>query len=127
MIKIIWPFLFVGIMCYILYIKGFLVVGTRVAVMFRGYFKMNKASFCFCTANMKRVLRFKEDKLIQLSLDCEITKGTFEVKIVDASKQTILSMDENKRTAVFRAKKKEKYYLIFNFKSASGKYELKWE
>lgn len=127
--KIIILFLSLGFVFYILYVQGVLIVNTKRAVMFVGSIRGKdncRANFTSCSGYMKRVIKFKESKTYSFVLHSELEKGEIEVKILDATKQPIMTLNHIKQTAMIAVDKKRRYYLIFTFKSASGKYELKW-
>lgn len=119
-----------GIVFYLLYLQGYMVVSSKRAVLFVGSVRGNgscKASFSSCSGYMKRVMRFKESKAYYFTLDYELQKGDMEVKLLDASKQPIAILNQSCRNVMIDVDRKGRYYLVFTFKSASGNYELKWE
>ncbi|MCH5188450.1 MAG: hypothetical protein J1F63_08605 [Oscillospiraceae bacterium] len=128
--KIIIIFICLGILFYILYMQGFMVINTKRAVMFVGSIrgKSNcKAKFTMCSGSMKRVIRFEESRAYNFSLKHELQNGKMAVNILDSSKQPMITLDSNNIKARLNADKKQRYYLVFLFKSATGSYELSWE
>ena len=128
--KIIIIFICLAILFYILYMQGFLVINAKRAVMFMGSIRRKsdcKAKFTMCSGSMKRVIRFEEDKTYNFSLNSKLTSGEMEVKILDSSKQPVITLDSNNPKANLDADRKQRYYLVFLFESATGSYELRWE
>lgn len=76
--KIIIILICLGILFYILYMQGFLVINSKRAVMFMGSIrgKSNcKARFTMCSGSMKRVIRFEENRTYNFSLNSKLTSG----------------------------------------------------
>lgn len=129
MVRVIGVVLVVGILFYVLYIYGYMVINAKRAVMFvgsiRGYDSC-KASFSSCDGYMKRVMRFTESKTYHFALESELTKGAMSVEILDAGKQKVLELNSIHPGDSLDVQKNERYYIIFRFQMASGKYELRW-
>lgn len=129
MLKIVLSFIFIYFFFYCLYVSGFLVINSKRAIMFVGSIKGKKschAKFISCSGSMKRVIRFKKDQIYQLKLNLELEKGDVQVKILNSLKQTVVTLNKNQMTANIEVDEKERYYLIFEFKSATGKYDFQW-
>ena len=127
--KIIIIFICLGVLFYVLYTQGLMVINTKRAVMFMGSIRGKsdcKAKFTMCSGSMKRVIRFEEDRTYNFSLNSKLTKGEMEVKILDSSKQPVITLSSSNSEAQLDADKKQRYYLVFLFKSATGSYELSW-
>ncbi|MBE5876183.1 MAG: hypothetical protein E7290_04790 [Lachnospiraceae bacterium] len=118
-----------GILFYVLYIYGYMVINAKRAVKFigsiRGYDSC-KASFTSCDGYMKRVMRFEANKTYRFKLQTELTRGTMSVEILDSHKQKLLELNSAKPSDSIDVYKGERYYLVVRFQSASGKYELMW-
>lgn len=123
-------FICLGVVFYILYIQGILVVNSKTAVTFVGSIRGNghcQASFTSCNGEMKRVIKFKESKAYRFTLTSELEKGEIDVMVLDSSKQPVMLLNYIQPSAVVEVDKKRRYYLVLSFKSASGTYKLKWE
>ncbi|MBQ7887480.1 MAG: hypothetical protein IJ313_11410 [Clostridia bacterium] len=107
-----------------LYNQGFLVARTTRAVAFIGSARGNAAIFTSCSGYIKKVIRFKSDGTYTFVLDAELSKGDMSVEILDSTKQKIMHLNSSDRSASIIVEKKKKYYLIVNFKSATGRYAL---
>ena len=128
--KIIIIFICLGILFYILYMQGLMVINSKRAVMFMGSIRGRskcKAKFTMCSGSMKRVIRFKENRTYSFSLNSKLTNGEMAVKILNSSKQPVITLNSNHSKAQLDADKKQRYYLVFMFESATGSYELSWE
>jgi len=109
---------------YLLYINGYLVLQSKRAVMFVGSMRGCKATFSSCTGYLKRVTKFESDGVRTFTLDAELTKGEMWVELLDADKNEILRLDSKNTSAAIAVESRKRYYLVFRFESASGKYLL---
>ena len=108
----------------ILYNQGFMVVKSTSAVVFIGSARGNSARFTSCSGYMKRVIKFKEDGTHTFVLDAELSKGDMSVELLDSTKQKIMQLNCTNRIDSIAVDKKKKYYLVINFRSATGRYAL---
>lgn len=116
----------IGILSYFLYINGYMVVSSKRSLMFLGSKRGKKAMFSSCTGYIKRVVKFKENKLYHVDFRLELEKGEVTLELLDTRKQVILSLNgsEGAKIEVERGKR---YYMILRFKSATGSYEVSWD
>ncbi len=112
---------------YFLYMEGLGTVNMKFALMDAVSFDGRRSRFRSCNGYMKRVVRFKEDRIYRFSLELALSKGDFWVELLDASKNTILRLDQNTPSAAAELSSGKRYRLVFRFKSASGRYRLSWE
>lgn len=110
-----------------LYSQGYMVFKSVHAVTFVGAMKGNSARFSSCSGYMKRIIKFKEDGRYTFVLDAELSKGGMSVELIDSAKQKIMQLNGSNRSASITAEKKKRYYLVINFKSATGRYTLSRE
>lgn len=106
--KIITIFICLGILFYILYMQGLMVINTKQAVMFMGSIRGRsncKARFTMCSGSMKRVIRFEDSRTYNFSLKHELQNGEMAVKILDSSKQPVITLDSNNIKARLNADK----------------------
>ena len=128
--KVVIFLIFIGLVFYVLYTQGILVVNCKKAIMFVGSIRGNtscRADFKSCSGYMKRVIKFKRSGAYFFMLDSELEKGELEITILDSSKQTVLILNHIQQSGTIEVDERQRYYLVFSFKSASGKYELKWQ
>jgi len=107
-----------------LYNQGYMVLKSTSAVAFVGSTRGNSARFTSCSGYMKRIVRFKADGTYTFLLDAELSKGDMSVELLDSTKQRIMLLNCANRSASITVEQKKKYYLVINFKSATGRYAL---
>lgn len=107
-----------------LYNQGYMVAKSISAVTFIGSAKGNGATFTSCNGYMKRVVKFKTDGTYTFVLDAELSKGDITVELLDSAKQKIMQLNCSNQSETITVVKKMKYYLVINFKSATGRYTL---
>ncbi len=112
---------------YLLYINGYLIINAKRAVSFVGSTRGSKATFSSCTGHIKRVVRFNADKICTFTLETELTNGEVTVELLDSAKQKIMCLNSINRSSAIAVKKNKRYYWVFRFKSATGKYVLNWD
>ena len=89
------------ILMYFLYINGYMIINAKRAVSFIGAIRGRGrcgASFRSCSGYMKRIIRFQESRAYHFALEATIE--------VDG---------------------KNRYTLIFRFKSATGDFKMRWQ
>lgn len=118
--------IFAGVF-YLLYVNGYMIINAKSAVSFIGSKKGNSAIFSSCNGYIKRVVRFKTDKVCTVTLNAELTKGDLRAELLDASKQVMMRLDRSNPTASITVEQSKRYTLIVHFKSATGKYALVWD
>ena len=107
-----------------LYNQGYMVSKSISAVVFIGSAKGNSARFTSCNGYMKRVIKFKDDGTYTFVLDAELSKGDMSVELLDSTKQKIMQLNCSNQSDSITVEKKKKYYLVINFRSASGSYTI---
>lgn len=110
---------------YLLYINGCMIVNAKSAIVYIG--SGNKAEFISCTGYTKRVIRFKKNKIYHFSFFPELSNGEVIVELLDFKKRQIMCLDNHIKSADLCINARKRYYLIFRFKSATGKYILNCE
>lgn len=115
--------IFAGLFVF-LYNQGYMVVKSTSAVAFVGSAKGNSARFTSCSGYVKRIIRFKADGTYTFFLDAELSKGDMSVELFDSTKEKNMLLNCANQSASVSAEKKKKYYLVINFRSATGMYAL---
>lgn len=126
MVKAIILLVFIGILSYLLYINGYMVISSKRAFMFLGSERGKKAMFSSCTGYVKRVVKFKESKVYNIDFKLELEKGEVVLELLDAKKQVILSLNKSECSKI-KVENGKRYCMILRFKSATGSYEVTWE
>ena len=116
----------IGILSYLLYINGYMVVASKRAFMFLGSKRGKKAMFSSCTGYVKRVIKFKESKVYPVDFKLELEKGEVTLEILDAKKQSVLTLNDSQISEI-EVVSGQRYYMVLRFRSASGSYEVTWE
>ena len=107
-----------------LYNQGYMVINSKSAVSFIGSASSSGASFTSCNGYTKRIVRFPSDGIYTYIFDAQLSKGDMSVELLDSAQQRIMQLNSTNRSASVSIEKKKKYYLIINFKSATGRYTL---
>ncbi len=127
---IITIILLIGVLFYVLYINGYMVIKSISAIAFIGsigrFKNRSKATFLACNGYIKKVIKFKESREYQFIFNCTISKGDIVVEVQNRHKETVLVLDTVHRNGVLDAHCAERYYLILKFKKADGSFELTW-
>ena len=123
-----WKFLTVAVLMagifIFLYNRGYMVVKSLSAVTFIGSSKGAGANFTSCSGYIKRIVRFRESGTLYYYLDAELSKGDILVELLDSGKHSIMKLNRENNHASITVASKKKYYLVVNFKSATGCYSL---
>ena len=107
-----------------LYNRGYMVVKSLSAVTFIGSSKGTGANVTSCSGYIKRIVRFRESGTLSYYLDAELSKGDILVELLDSGKHSIMKLNRENNHASITVESKKKYYLVVNFKSATGCYSL---
>ena len=121
-------FVVVSAVIYILYCQGFAVLRRTVAIIFvfRHGKNADKATLDSCTGWVKHVGRFRESKTYKFFFDAQLTRGNVEVILLDRKKQQLIKLNPQHSTCKIDLDAKNRYYLRWEFKGATGKCELRW-
>ena len=109
---------------FFLYNQGYMVLKFISAAVFIGATKGNSARFTSCSGYMKRIIKFKAGGTYTFVLDAELSSGDISVELLDSTKQQIMQLNCSNQRASVTVEEKKKYYLLINFRSATGRYAL---
>ena len=115
---------------YVLYINGYMVLGSKSAKIFVGKNRGTNAywsQFGECNGELKKVARFRKSKEYKFHLDVGLAAGTVSVELLDKDKNVIMKLTPENPDASFTVDKKLRYYMVYKFENATGSYELTWE
>ena len=112
---------------YFLYNNGIGGINMMFSLMNMTSMDAKRSRFSHCSGYMKRVARFKEDRVYRFTLDLTLSKGDFWVELTDSHGNHVLKLDRNNKAASAEMSSNERYRLIYHFKSASGSYTLNWQ
>ena len=113
---------------YILYCQGFAVLRRTSAIMivFRHGKNADKATLASCTGWVKHAGKFCESKTYEFFLDAQLSKGNVEVMLLDRKKQPLMKLNPQSPACKIELDVRNRYYLRWEFKSVTGKCELRW-
>ena len=113
---------------YILYCQGFAVLRRTSAIMivFRHGKNADKATLASCTGWLKHAGRFRASKTYEFFLDAQLSKGNVEVMLLDRKKQPLMKLNPQSPACKIELDVRNRYYLRWEFKSVTGKCELRW-
>lgn len=115
---------------YVLYINGYMVVGSKSARVFVGKNRGTNAywsQFVDCNGTLKRVARFRKSKEYRFHLDIGMANGTATIEIMDKNKDVLMRLSTETPEGCITVDKKQKYYMVYRFEHATGSYEMTWE
>lgn len=113
---------------YLLYCKG-PAVSKRIAAIlfiFRPGRDADKAALDSCTGWVRHVGSFHESRTYEFTFDAQLSKGNAEVVLLNKKKQPLMKLNQQCPTGKIELDAKNRYYLRWNFKSATGRCELHW-
>lgn len=116
------------VLIYILYRQGFVVTKSIAAVLFvfRPGKHSDRVSLDRCTGWVRHVGGFRESRTYVFHFDCQLSRGDVEVVVQNHQKRELLRLNRLKTTGELVLNKDARYYLRWEFKSATGKCELLW-
>lgn len=79
-----------------------------------------------CTGWVKHMGRFYESRTYTFVLDAQLSKGDVDLLLLDKKKQPLLKLNQQVSSQTIDLDEKNRYYLRWEFKNASGKCELRW-
>ena len=118
--------LVMGIVMYLLYRNGWMVLSSKSAVTFIGSNRGKSATFSGCSGSIKRIIRCKEDREYRFFLDAALTKGDMSVSLLGPDKRELLRLTESMPQGAVTLEKGARYTLVLRFRSATGRYVLQW-
>lgn len=127
MIELILGFVVILGIYYVLYMNGVVSLNGKKAATFMGAPGGKRASFSMCNGATKRVIKFKESKTYEFIFTPELSKGDISLTLLDTNKKKVLVLNNNTRTGSVEAEAGKRYFMIIQFRTASGKYEIDWK
>lgn len=118
----------IGTVIYLLYCKGLAVSKSIGAILFifRPGRDADKATLDSCTGWVKHVGRFHESRTYEFTFDAQLSNGNVEVILLDKKKQQLMKLNQQSPAGKIELDAENRYYLQWDFKSATGKCELHW-
>lgn len=100
---------------------------AAILFVFRPGKDTDRATLNSCTGWVKHMGRFYESRTYEFSLETNLSKGNVEVILLDPKKQQLMKLNQRFPTGKIDLDAKNKYYLRWEFKSATGKCQLHWQ
>lgn len=113
---------------YLLYQQGLIMSKSIYAVhfLFQAKRARDKVFVDSCHGWVRHVGRFRECRVYQFTLNCQLSKGAVEVSLLNKKKQELLRLTQLSPVGSIALNGKSKYYLRWEFRSATGNCELCW-
>lgn len=127
----LWPLFFiviVSILVYILYCQGIAVSRSIRAILhvFRPEKDADRVTLDSCTGWVRHVGKFHESRTYQFVFEDQLSKGDVDVLLLDKQKQPLLKLNRQSPTGKVELDGKNRYYLRWEYRNATGKCELHW-
>lgn len=126
-----WLYLVIGALCavmYLLYCRGLAVTKSIRAVLFvfRPGRDADRVTLTSCTGWVRHRGRFRESRTYAFALDAQLSGGEAEVLLLDRQKQVLLRLNRQNPAGEIALEGRERYFLRWEFRSATGKCTLRW-
>lgn len=117
-----------GFAMYQMYCQGIAVSKSVTAVMFIFHpgKDADKARVGSCTGYVRHAGRFRENRSYEFVLDAQLTQGEVEVLLLDQQKRQVLRLNRWHPVDSAALDGSSRYFLHWNFTSATGECELRW-
>ena len=99
---------------------------TAIIFAFRPGRDTDRVTLNSCTGWVKHMGRFSESRTYEFTLDTQLSKGDVEVILLGAKKELLMKLNQQSPKGKIDLNAKNRYYLRWEFKSATGKCELRW-
>ncbi len=113
---------------YLLYSQAIAVTKRIAAIVFMFWPGKDgdKATVDSCNGWVRHAARFHESRTYEFVLYAEVSKGDVEVFLLDAEMQPLLKLSQWRPAGRIALDGNSRYYLQWEFRSASGRCELRW-
>ena len=108
--------------------QGFAVSKSITAILFvflpkEGH---DQATLDSCSGWVRHRGRFHESRTYTFILDTQLSKGDADVSLLDKAGKQLLNLNQQSPTGKINLDGKNRYYLYWKFKGATGKCILSW-
>ena len=118
------------VLSFFLYINGYMVMRSKLAVTFTGDGKGQKNRMGFsvtkCNGWASKVLKVKENGIYRFDLDAELSAGTLQFQLLDREKQTLLTLNPDAVRGRVQLEKGKRYLVKMQFIQTSGTCAASW-
>ena len=121
--------LMLGAVVYLLYSRGLAVTKSIAAVLFvfRPGRSADRVSLNSCNGWVRHVGRFHTGQAYEFTLERRLSEGDAAVLVLDRNKRQLLKLDRQSPNGRLKLEEKSRYYLRWEFQSATGQCELRWK
>ena len=121
----------IAVLCiglYLLYSQGIAVTKSIAAIVFMFWpgKDSDRATVDSCNGWVRHAGRFRESRTYEFVLYAEMSKGDVEVFLLDAERRPLLKLTQWRPAGSITLDGRSRYYLQWEFRSATGKCELRW-
>ena len=108
---------------------GIMQVKSMTAVLFVGirYKSPFSVTMKKCNGYLKKTFYINSNEQCVLNFNSEMTSGNVKIEVLDSNKNTVFVLSNDKKEETLKSDKNAKYYLIFKFDDASGKFTFAWK
>ena len=113
---------------YLLYRNGLVSSRSIRALLFtfRPGKDFDRFSLDSCTGWLSHTVRLRKSGTYEFILDLSLSSGSVNVCLIEGKKIFLLKLNSQMPAGRAELNRKRRYYLRWEFKSASGKCELRW-
>ena len=110
------------------YLRSIAVSKSIAAILFvfRPGRDADRVTLGSCSGWVKHMGRFSESRTYKFILDTQLSTGEVEVILLDAKKELLMKLNRQSPSGKIDLDAKNRYYLRWAFKGATGKCELRW-
>lgn len=112
---------------WLLYLRGYVAVQMKRALLFMGSICGDRARFSGCTGFVRRRFPVAESRVYRFDLALELERGEAWVELLDGDKNVLMRLDSLCGHAEISLKRGRAYHLVMRYQSASGKHSLTYE
>ena len=117
-----------GIVIYLIRRRGGAVSKSIIAILceFQPGNTVDRAALDSCTGWIEHPGRFRESGTYEFLLAARMSSGDVEVVLLDKERQQLLRLNPYFPVGRINLDSKDRYYLRWEFRNATGKCELQW-
>lgn len=108
---------------------GIAQIKRMTALMFVGIRYKNPFTITMkkCNGYLRKTFYVDANEQCTLNFTSEMTSGSVKVEVLDANKNNVFILSDHNKEEMLKSNIKTKYYIIFKFDNASGKFTFGWK
>ena len=117
-----------GVIIYLSYRRGYMISKSIVAAVFVSSpgSAADRATLNSCSGWVQHMGRFCKSGMYDFTFDAQLSKGDVEVLLLDRNKRQLARLNRGLPAYRIELDAKSRYYIRWEFRSASGTCELRW-